>query len=283
MTWYHMLRHGTTWYKYSKSHRLVYISSCTQHDEKKRTQWGVEQLLISATRKPGIGLNLFEHLQEVCFFMELNLMFEILANLNSFVDDMGTPHLDFIEILNVGTGDVLSAFLLLMATVGQLIISWSSRYLRPDVYIQKVISQGRFLKHQSHRFHGTKCIFTYMKGQFSMVQFSCRFSYTKLVAWKSYRVLVLRKIGSFTPVTLIFELCEGQISTLPRCTRTSWKRADCRTSSVLDGPWMDRWWMLIQFPGNLKLNSKFALENWWLEVDKFLLMRQRALFSGTKC
>lgn len=50
-------------------------------------------------------------------------MFEILANLNSFVDDMGTPQLNFIEILNVGKGDVLSAFLLLMATVGQLIIS----------------------------------------------------------------------------------------------------------------------------------------------------------------
>ena len=73
--------------------------------------------------EPGIGLNLFEHLQEVFFFMELNLMFEILANLNSFVDDRGTPQLNFIEILNVGKGDVLSAFLLLMATVGQLIIS----------------------------------------------------------------------------------------------------------------------------------------------------------------
>ena len=47
---------------------------------------------------------------------------------------------------------------------------------------------------------------TYMKGQFSMVQFSCRFSYTKLVPWESSRVLVLPKIGSFSPVTLIFEL-----------------------------------------------------------------------------
>ncbi len=33
-------------------------------------------------------------------------MFEILANLNSFVYDMGIPQSNFIEILKVGKGDV---------------------------------------------------------------------------------------------------------------------------------------------------------------------------------
>ena len=61
--------------------------------------------------EPGIGLNLFEHLQEVCFSMELNLMFEILANLNSFVDDMGTPQLNFMKfsMLEKGTSFQLSS------------------------------------------------------------------------------------------------------------------------------------------------------------------------------